>query len=468
MTMWPRLVAERPYSGRQQVLDLFVPFRQRPGAILLDSAGSKSGRFDLISADPVASLVTRGPLSVMQHGEHRLETDRDPFAILRDMWHQHRPPEAALTLQSDASALPFTGGLLGAFSYDLGRRIEDLPQHAQQDLPFAELYAGIYHWAIIVDHLRQHCGLWQFAGMPQQILEQARDAFLSPAPESLTPFRLQQDWQSNLSRTAYGAAFRRVQAYIRAGDCYQINLAQRYSAPASGDPYEAYRRLSPRNRAPFSAYVNTADGAILSLSPERFIAVDDREARTEPIKGTRRRDADAQRDRALADELLASEKDRAENVMIVDLLRNDFGKSCTPGSVRVPELFALRSYPAVHHMVSTVTGEIAAGEDAISLLRGCFPGGSITGAPKVRAMQIIDELEPQRRSFYCGSIAYYDYRRRFDSNIAIRTLLHARDQIHVWGGGGLVADSDEQAEYDETLTKISRLLPELSVPDVRT
>lgn len=463
MTMWPRLVAERPYSGRQQVLDLFVPFRQRPGAILLDSGGSTSGRFDLISTDPVASLVTRGEHSVMQHGEHALQTERDPFAILRDMWQQHRPPEAALA--ADKPALPFSGGLLGAFSYDLGRRIENLPQKAAQDLPFAELYAGIYHWAIIVDHQRQHCGLWQFAGVPQAILDQARDAFLTSAPEQLTPFRLRSAWQSNLSRSAYGAAFRRVQEYIRAGDCYQINLAQRYSAPASGDPYEAYRRLSPRNRAPFSAYLATADGAILSLSPERFIAVEDRHARTEPIKGTRRRDVDPQRDQALADELLASEKDRAENVMIVDLLRNDFGKSCTPGSVRVPELFALRSYPAVHHMVSTVTGEIASGEDAIGLLRGCFPGGSITGAPKVRAMEIIDELEPQRRSFYCGSIGYYDYRRRFDSSIAIRTLLYSGDRIHAWGGGGLIADSDEQAEYEETLAKISRLLPVLSEPD---
>jgi para-aminobenzoate synthetase component 1 len=199
------------------------------------------------------------------------------------------------------------------------------------------------------------------------------------------------------------------------------------------------------------------------LSPERFIRVEQNQALTEPIKGTRPRGQTIEEDEALKNQLAASEKDRAENVMIVDLLRNDFGKNCRTGSVRVPKLFALRSFPAVHHLVSTITGELAEQRDALHLLQGAFPGGSITGAPKVRAMEIIEELEPHRRASYCGSIGYYDFNQRMDSNIAIRTLITqeqpTQKQIHCWAGGGLVADSDEQMEYEETLHKVSKLLP---------
>ncbi len=441
------------------MLPLFAPFAGWPGAVLLDSAGHDRGRFDLFSALPVRQLSTDGDLTQIHDAAGKLlsESRDDPFTLLDRTLNETRPELD----QTRARDLPFTGGLLMALSYDLGRRLERLPTRAVHDLPLAELHAGIYHWAVIVDHTKQSAGLWQFADLPNETIEQVKTALLAPPPQ-FTPFRLQTPWQSNLDREQYGRAFRRVQDYIHAGDCYQINLAQRFSARCSGDAFAAYCRLSPLNKAPFSSFWHTGRGDILSLSPERFVAVQNRIALTEPIKGTRPRDADPARDAAQIAALQASEKDRAENLMIVDLLRNDFGKNCKIGSVKVPELFAVHSFPAVHHLISSVTGELADGKTPLDLLRGCFPGGSITGAPKVRAMQIIEELEPHRRSMYCGSIGYCDYLGRLDSNITIRTLVSAGDQIHCWAGGGLVADSDEQSEYDETFAKVSKLLPVLA------
>ncbi len=441
------------------MLALFAPFADWSGAVLLDSGGHERGRFDLFSALPVRQLRTDGPLTRIQDGAGLLlaESHDDPFTLLDRLLTETRP-----TLdESRAADLPFAGGLLMALSYDLGRRLERLPNLAIHDLPLAELHAGIYHWAVIVDHGKQSAGLWQFAELPTETITSIQSALAAPAPER-SAFQLQSAWQSNLDREQYGRAFRRVQDYIHAGDCYQINLAQRFSARCTGAAFDAYCRLSPLNKAPFSSYWHTERGDILSLSPERFVSVQHGVALTEPIKGTRPRDADPVRDRAQMVALQASEKDRAENLMIVDLLRNDFGKNCKTGSVRVPELFAIHSFPAVHHLISTVTGELATGKSPLDLLRGCFPGGSITGAPKVRAMQIIEELEPHRRSLYCGSIGYCDYLGRLDSSITIRTLIHANGQIHCWAGGGLVADSDEQSEYDETYAKVSKLLPALT------
>lgn len=220
--------------------------------------------------------------------------------------------------------------------------------------------------------------------------------------------------------------------------------------------------LARRLPDPFAGYQALPDGgAIISLSPERFLRISAGQVETRPIKGTRPRHIDPEQDQAQADALLASRKDRAENLMIVDLLRNDLGRSCRVGSVRVPELFALESYPNVHHLVSAVTGELAADKDALDLIAGSFPGGSITGAPKIRAMQIIDELEPTRRALYCGSLLYLDVRGEMDSSIAIRSLLAKDGQINCWGGGGIVADSNGQAEYQESITKVKVLLATL-------
>jgi para-aminobenzoate synthetase component 1 len=271
-------------------------------------------------------------------------------------------------------------------------------------------------------------------------------------------FSLSSAFIADLQPNEYQDAIARIQRYIQAGDCYQVNFAQRFQAIYSGDPWQAFRLLRDACPTPFAGFMTMEEGAIASVSPERFLRVSDRTVETRPIKGTRPRNLDPESDLAQADALMASTKDRAENLMIVDLLRNDLGRSCEIGSVRVPELFCLETYPNVHHLVSSVTGRLDPSKDALDLLSGAFPGGSITGAPKIRAMEIIDELEPTRRSIYCGSLVYLDVRGEMDSSIAIRTLLFRKDGVYCWGGGGIVADSAWQAEYQETLDKVSVLL----------
>jgi para-aminobenzoate synthetase component 1 len=264
--------------------------------------------------------------------------------------------------------------------------------------------------------------------------------------------------RANMSRREYVAAFERIQHYIREGDCYQVNLAQRFAAPCRGNAWTLYQTLRQANPAPFSAFINGPQARILSSSPERFLRVLDGRVETKPIKGTRPRSADPLEDRRQEEALRHSEKDRAENLMIVDLLRNDIGKHCQPGSVRVPKLFDVESYATVHHLVSTVTGTLAPGHDAISLLRDSFPGGSITGAPKIRSMEIIEELEPNRRGVYCGAIGYLGFDGNMDTNIAIRTLVHSAGQVCFAAGGGIVTDSDAAEEYQESLDKAAALL----------
>ncbi len=271
-------------------------------------------------------------------------------------------------------------------------------------------------------------------------------------------FRITAPLASNLPRDAYAAAFRRVHDYIRAGDCYQVNLAQCFAAPAAGDPWLAYQALRIINPAPYSAFLNTPHGTVMSASPERFLKLERGHVESKPIKGTRPRAGHPRLDADLAEALRASEKDRAENVMIVDLLRNDLSKNCELGSVRVPKLFEIESFATVHHLVSTVAGRLRQGRDALDLLRGCFPGGSITGAPKLRAMQIIEELEPCRRGVYCGAIGYIGCDGNMDLNIAIRTLVYSGGAIRFWAGGGIVADSRLEDEYQETFDKAAAML----------
>jgi para-aminobenzoate synthetase component 1 len=265
-----------------------------------------------------------------------------------------------------------------------------------------------------------------------------------------------------MSETQYRAGIASIDNYLRAGDCYQINFAQRFSASYIGSEWLAYQHLTKVNKAPFSSFMRFEQSCVLSLSPERFISVKHRKVVTKPIKGTRKRSEDPDIDAQLASALLTSEKDRAENLMIVDLLRNDLSKHCKPHSVQVPHLFQLESYPAVHHMVSTVVGELKAGSNPFDLLAGAFPGGSITGAPKVRAMQIIQELEPDKRSVYCGSIGYVGIRQDMDTNICIRTLLAEHQTLHCWAGGGIVLDSEAMDEYQESFHKVAKILPVLA------
>jgi len=282
----------------------------------------------------------------------------------------------------------------------------------------------------------------------------AADPGKIPRPD----FQVRGGITSNLSAREYRSAFDAIKQFLHAGDCYQVNLAQRFSAEAGGDAWAAYlelRRLSP---APYSAYLDWPHVQILCVSPELFLQVRNGEVETRPIKGTRARSADSAEDARRARALRCDPKDRAENLMIVDLLRNDLARNCATGSVRAPQLFGVESYSNVHHLVSTVTGKLRAGCDALDLLRDSFPGGSITGAPKIRAMEIIEQLEPHRRGIYCGAIGYAGDDGNMQTNIAIRTLVYSRGEIRGWAGGAIVADSDCAGEYQETRDKASAML----------
>ena len=427
-----------------------------PQAVFLDSGqGSPfAGRYDILAADPWMTISTGGGETTMRTARGIERSGDDPLRLL----------EASLgPSDPDGTGLPFAGGAIGCFAYDLGRRFERLPEIARRDIAFPEMQIGLYDWAYVVDHLRRKTWL---VGAGRAAETRRRWADLSRLPglaaRPRPPFEVVSGIESNFSREAYARVFDAVQEHIRLGDCYQVNLAQRFRASARGDSFAAYlalRRISP---APFSAFISTPHGDILSSSPERFLLVDGDRAQTRPIKGTRPRGADATADAGLRLALTSSPKDRAENVMIVDLLRNDFGKVCAPGSVSATRLFEIESFAHVHHMLSTVTGRLAAGQSALDLLRACFPGGSVTGAPKLRAMEIIDALEPERRSVYCGSIGYIGHNGRMDLNIAIRTMLRVDDSIYAWAGGGIVADSNCAAEYQESLDKASGLLAVLA------
>lgn len=417
--------------------------RDEPGVVLFDSGrpAASRGQYDVLSAWPLAQLA----LAPGESAKQFFQRSRELLAQLPAA----QPPEGY-----DA---PFCGGLIGYLSYDFGRAIEPLPSQAAADIALNPAQWGLYDWALINDHQARQCYLLSHPSMSAerhaQILARLQQA---GAPAA---FSLQRPFAAEQSAARYAWAFARIHQYIHAGDCYQVNYAQRFSAPFQGHPWAAYQKLRSACPTPFAAYMRiNAEQQIASLSPERFLSIRQGRIETRPIKGTRPRDAHAARDAALADELQHSEKDRAENLMIVDLLRNDLGRCCTTGSVQVPELFSLESYPNVHHLVSAVIGQLAPGVDAFEVLLACFPGGSITGAPKIRAMQIIDELEPTRRALYCGSLLYLDCRGELDSSITIRTLLFDKNQVYCWGGGGIVADSNETAEYQESLAKVAVLL----------
>ena len=427
---------ELPYQS--DATRYYAALADLPWAVWLDSGGM--ARFDILTAVPQQTLVLDEKTAC-----------NDPFALLRTALGEQAAPIADV---------PFAGGALGYWGYDLARCMMALPDIAQETGRLPDMAVGIYDWAIVLDHRQRTARLVshrRFAGTADllpQILLRLQNQITLP----IDTFRVHGRIVSNFTPAGYASAFASVQDYLRAGDCYQINLAQRFSAKADGDAFGAYLALRRSSPAPYSAFLNLPQGRILCNSPERFVSVQNGTVKTEPVKGTRPRGSDAQQDRLLADELRSHPKDRAENLMIVDLLRNDLGKNCVPGSVRVPKLFEVESFANVHHLVSMVEGQLASGHDALDVLRDCFPGGSVTGAPKLRAMQIIEQLEPHRRGVYCGAIGYAGFDGNMDSNIAIRTLVHDDDKIHCWAGGGIVADSDMAAEYQETLDKASAML----------
>ena len=439
--------ASLPYAA--DAAAYYATIANLPWAVWLDSAGL--GRYDILCAQPVVTLVTHGAETEITDVAGTQRSRADPFTLLRQ---QLGEPATAVP------DIPFAGGALGYWGYDLSRCMKPLPVQAQDSEYLPDMAIGIYDWAIVLDHQEKTTRLvsqQRFAEtttLLPEILARLQQAGEIPADI----FSVQGRITSNFTPESYAAAFAQVQDYLQAGDCYQINLAQRFSATATGEALGAYLSLRNLSPAPYSAFLNLPQAQILCASPERFLRVQNGSVETKPIKGTRPRSSDTQQDHRLADDLRRHPKDRAENLMIVDLLRNDLGKSCVPGSVRVPKLFEVESFASVHHLVSTVEGKLDKGRDALHVLRGCFPGGSVTGAPKQRAMEIIEQLEPHRRGIYCGAIGYVGFDGNMDSNIVIRTLVHSGKKIMCWAGGGIVADSNMEAEYQETFDKAAPMI----------
>ncbi|MBI4185880.1 MAG: aminodeoxychorismate synthase component I [Chloroflexi bacterium] len=457
----------------------FELFKDRPFCFFLDSgmAPDKLGRYSFMGSDPFLMLRSRGSevtLSYGHGGQQRIHPEQcrriegDPFDVVNGLLERY-----SLETHPDT---PLAGGAVGYFSYDLCHFIEHLPSTAADDLNLPECYLAFYDAVVTFDHLTGKTYLVA-AGFPEldedarkrqakKKLGEMRDRLARGLPDpGLTPAAAARPalaLKSNFTREEYLQAVATAREYILAGDIFQVNLSQRFEADLPVSPYELYRRLRRVNPAPFAAYLDFEGVSVACASPERFLQTRGDRVQTRPIKGTRPRGKSAAEDEALARQLLASVKDRAENVMIVDLERNDLGRVCRYGTVNVTELAILETYPTVFHLTSTIEGRLRRDKNRIDLLRAAFPGGSITGAPKVRAMEIIDELEPTRRSIYTGALGYLSFSDQMDLNIAIRTFIIKEGKAYFQVGGGIVYDSEPEAEYRETLDKAKALLQALN------
>jgi para-aminobenzoate synthetase component 1 len=433
-----------------------------PRPVLLDGgAGTISGwgdRWSFFCADPFLVLESRGRRCRLS-GMEEQTVEADPFELLKGLLGRYRLP-----VPTEPGLPPLIGGAVGCFGYDLGRTIERLPATAAEDPELPEMSVGFYDWVLVTDRLTGESCLIS-TGLPEgteraarRRLRQVRE-LLKGRPRAEDTGGAPVPVYSNTGRERYLEMVERVREYIAAGDVYQVNFSHRLEGRWQGDDRTLYERLRRASAAPHSAYLDFGKTKILSSSPERFLKLDhDGRVETRPIKGTRPRGESPVEDRLLAETLVASEKDRAENLMIVDLLRNDLGRVCGTGSIRVPALFEVEGHASVWHLVSTVTGELSPERDAVDLLRACFPGGSVTGCPKIRAMEIIEELEPVRRGPYCGAIGYISFTGAMDTSIVIRTLVLYEDRLHLQVGGAVVFDSDPSSEYAETLAKGKAIL----------
>ena len=453
----------------------FELLKSRPYSFFLDSGmdPGKLGRYSFMGSDPFLVLKSRGEeISLTgSNGEQKILTG-NPFDVAGELLERY-------CLDAGPAGIPFVGGAVGYFGYDLCHFIECLPKTAVDDLNLPECYLAFYDSVVAFDHLEGKTYLVS-TGFPeleegkrrrraQERLKEVKSQILnspssSDAEELLAaPVSQSMVLKSNFTRDEYLEAVATAREYIMAGDIFQVNLSQRFEVDLSISPYELYRQLRRINPAPFASYLGFEGVSVASASPERFLKVRGDMVQTRPIKGTRRRGKSVAEDEALACQLLSSVKDRAENVMIVDLERNDLGRICRYGTVKVTELAVLEPYPTVFHLTSTVEGRLKPRKSRIDLLKATFPGGSITGAPKVRAMEIIDELEPTRRSIYTGSIGYLSFSGEMDLNIVIRTFIVKGGRAYFQVGGGIVYDSEPEAEYEETLDKARALIKALNL-----
>lgn len=442
----------------QSPFNILRLFSKEKNVVLLESTQRMPhcGRYSFIMCDPFFTMISKNNKNIFEELENALK-------------------EFPLTFHRDLP--PFQGGIAGFFSYDLNQYLEKIKSSQQDDMEFPDCAVGFYDVVIAFDHELKRG--WIFSsGYPLQDHETWKSLAkerLEWMVKKIKNCHLEQSEASpaiqdnlliysNFSKDTYQAAVEKVKEYILAGDVYEANISQRFHAilPENFQPILLYKKLGAINPAPFAAYLSFADTTIVSASPERFLKLTDHFIETRPIKGTRKRGVTALEDETLAQELLYAEKDRAENIMIVDLLRNDLSIVCENHSVKVPKLCGLESYATVHHLVSVVTGKLQKRFNAIDLLRATFPGGSITGAPKIRAMEIIAEIEPTKRGPYCGSIGYIGFNGDMDLSITIRTFAIKNNHITFQAGGAIVMDSDSLVEYEETLTKASALLRALN------
>lgn len=475
VTPRPDLVLGPPVLLEEVVLpdpphEFFATLAGRDHAFLLDSGRSTGGlgAYSFIGFDPFLVFRAKDGRSTLTHHGATTDLSGHVFTELQALLRRYRTPKPGCHLISAAPPghfalpdFPFVGGAVGFLSYELCTQLEKVARTKPDDLPaIPDCEFAFYDALIAHEHATGRSWLVAnpVAATPAaELLARLRTA-LTPSAQSnpigySVPKSETTDPVPNFTRATYADAIDRIKAYIASGDVYQVNLTQRFTTPLPCAPYALYQRLRQRSPAPFAAYLSFGPVQIVSSSPERFLTVRGRHVETRPIKGTRPRSADPITDACLAAELLASEKDRAELLMIVDLERNDLGRVCDFGSVRVDRLWHLESHPTVHHLVATVSGTLRPGLDVIDCVRAAFPGGSITGAPKIRAMEIIDELEPHRRHVYTGAIGYIGFDGDADLNIAIRTITCVDGRAYYHVGGGVVWDSAPAAEYQETLDK---------------
>jgi para-aminobenzoate synthetase component I len=431
--------------------DIYSVFIEEKNSIFLDSGRDKEklGSYSYIGVNPF--MVVKG-------SHDKCEVDGVKYQVsvfdkLRELLNIYRADKT--------SELPFTGGCIGYIAYDLGLQLEEIESTADEDVYLPHYYFVFYDNIIIFNNRDKKayisaCGILQESSASIEALEnkimRAKKVQYGEIEESTAVFH------SNFTAQEYMSTVGRVKEYIRSGDIYIANLTQRFTSETKKEAYDIYKALRKINPAPFAAFMQLEGFEVISSSPERFLKVEGGKVETRPIKGTRPRGADIQEDEKNKQELLNSEKDKSELLMIVDLERNDLSKVCKPHSVKVTELFELEEYSTVFHLVATVTGTLKEGEDAVGCMKACFPGGSITGTPKIRAMEIIDELEGLKRSIYTGCIGYFGFNGNADFNIVIRTIVKVENKVYFGVGGGITWDSDEASEYQETLDKAKALM----------
>jgi len=470
-----KLIIKELDSGTD-LLKIFHHTQAQAKNFFLDSADNneKTGRYSFIGYDPFLTVMSKDSNILTQSSKSITRKTGNPFDELRHLLNSFH-------LENSFESIPFTCGAVGYFAYDLCHYIEKLPDTTIDDIEFPEMCFSFYDTIIAVDHLENRCFLLSVninqnsqkstAKRVDHVLKMIRDGSNTPYEEEsrFNGRRIKRKIISNFSKENYLRAVERAKQYINAGDIYQVNLSQRFQTQIEASPYEIYKRLRKINPASFSSYLKFDNKYVISSSPERFLSLQNRpgsggmvrKIQTMPIKGTRPRGKDEDTNKKMQEELLSSKKDDAELAMIVDLERNDLGRVCNYNTVKVTEKKRLEAHPTVYHLVATVEGELHSRYDAIDLLKATFPGGSITGAPKVRAMQIIDELEPNKRSVYTGAMGYLSFNGNMDLNIAIRTFLVKDDHIFFQVGGGIVADSNPEDEYQETLHKARALIDTL-------